>query len=86
MRKIRTVARVWLGDVISPGGRNEGSEHAHGGWTASDRTATGAVAAAEAQGNRFDLSLGRRTYDLRAAFWPTVKGGPFADRLNAVTK
>jgi len=36
--------------------------------------------------HRPDLLLGRRTYDLWAGFWPTVKGGPFADRLNAAKK
>jgi dihydrofolate reductase len=37
-------------------------------------------------GERFDLVLGRRTYDLWARFWSTVSGNPMADRINAATK
>jgi dihydrofolate reductase len=86
MRKIRIFEHISLDGVISPGGRNENSDYARGGWTAPYRTPAGAEAVAEAQGKSFDLLLGRRTYDLWAAFWPTVKGGPFADRLNAAKK
>jgi dihydrofolate reductase len=86
MRKIRIIEHISLDGVISPGGRNEDSDYAHGGWTAPYRTAAGAEAVAEAQGKSFDLLLGRRTYDLWASFWPTVKTGPFTDRLNAATK
>ena len=50
------------------------------------RTPAGAAALAERQGSGFDLLLGRRTYDQWADFWPKVKGGPFADGLNAATK
>ena len=46
----------------------------------------GAAAVAEAYGQGFDLLLGRRTYDLWAGVWPTIKGGLFADNLNAATK
>lgn len=86
MRKIRIIEHISLDGVISPGGQNEDSDYARGGWTAPYRTPAGAQAVAEAQGERFDLLLGRRTYDLWAGFWPTVKVGPFADRLNAATK
>jgi dihydrofolate reductase len=86
MRKIRIFEHISLDGVISPDGRNENSDYARGGWTAPYRTPAGAEAVAEAQGKSFDLLLGRRTYDLWASFWPTVKGGPFADRLNAATK
>jgi dihydrofolate reductase len=86
MRKIRIFEHMSLDGVISPGGPNEDSEYAHGGWTAPYRSAAGAEAVAEAQGKGFDLLLGRRTYDLWAGFWPKVKGGPFADSLNAATK
>ena len=87
MRKIRIFEHISLDGVIQPGGPGEyGDDYAHGGWTALYRTAAGAAAVAEAQGKGFDLLLGRRTYDLWASFWPTVKTGPFADGLNAATK
>jgi dihydrofolate reductase len=40
----------------------------------------------EAQGARFDLLLGRNTYDLWAGYWPQAGSFPMADRLNAATK
>ena len=83
MRKIRIFEHVSLDGVISPPGD---SDFAQGGWSAPYRTPAGAAALAEAQGTSFDLLLGRRTYDLWANFWPKVKGGPFADGLNAATK
>jgi len=86
MRKIRIFEHTSLDGVISPGGPNEDRDYAHGGWTAPYRTPAGAQALANAYGENYDLLLGRRTYDLWAAFWPTVKTGPFADRLNAATK
>jgi dihydrofolate reductase len=85
MRKIRMFEHISLDGVISPGGRHEGSEYENA-WTTPYRTAAGAEKLAETQGNGFDLLLGRRTYDLWASFWPKVKGGPFADGLNAATK
>jgi len=86
MRKIRIAEHISLDGVIQPGGPNEDSDYAHGGWTAPYRSAAGAEAVAEAQGKGFDLLLDRRTYDLWASFWPKVKDGPFADSLNAATK
>jgi dihydrofolate reductase len=83
MRKIRIMEHVSLDGMISPPGD---SDFAQGGWSAPYRTPAGAAALAEAQGKDFDLLLGRRTYDLWADFWPKVKGGPFADGLNAATK
>ena len=83
MRKIRIMEHVSLDGVIAPPGD---SEFAQGGWSAPYRTPAGAAALAEAQGASFDLLLGRRTYDQWADHWPKIKGGPFADRLNAATK
>jgi dihydrofolate reductase len=83
MRKIRIFEHISLDGVIQPPGDDD---FAKGGWSAPYRSAAGAAALAEAQGSGFDLLLGRRTYDLWAAHWPTVKGGPFADGLNAATK
>lgn len=86
MRKIKVAEHISLDGFIQPGGPDEDSEYAHGGWTAPYRTAEGAAALAEAYGKGFDLLLGRRTYDLWAGFWPKVQGGPFAGNLNAATK
>ena len=74
---------VSLDGVISPSGDDD---FAQGGWQAPYRSPAGAAALAEAQGTSFDLLLGRRTYDSWADIWPKVKGGPFADGLNAATK
>ena len=87
MRKLTIIEHISLDGVISPGGPGEYSDdYAHGGWTAPYRSPAGAAAVVEAQGTGFDLLLGRRTYDLWAAFWPKVKGGPFADGLNGARK
>ncbi|WZP00954.1 dihydrofolate reductase family protein [Isosphaeraceae bacterium EP7] len=86
MRKIRIFAHISLDGVISPGGPDEDSEYAHGGWTAPYRNPAGAAAVAEAQGTSFDLLLGRRTYDLWAGYWPKAPSSPIADGLNAATK
>lgn len=86
MRQVRIFAHTSLDGVISPGGPDDDSDFANGGWTAPYRTPTGAQALADAYGERYDLLLGRRTYDLWAKVWPGVKGGPFADRLNGARK
>ena len=39
-----------------------------------------------AQGESFDLLLGRRTYDFWSGFWPKAPSSPMADGLNAATK
>jgi dihydrofolate reductase len=39
-----------------------------------------------AHGERFDLLLGRRTYDSWSGFWPKAPSSPMADGLNAATK
>ncbi|WP_297356483.1 hypothetical protein [Paraburkholderia sp.] len=40
----------------------------------------------ESTGRRFDLLLGRRTYDMWSAFWPKAPSSPMAEGLNAATK
>jgi dihydrofolate reductase len=59
---------------------------AHANWTAPYRTPAGLAAVVEAYGSRFDLLLGRRTYDAWAGFWPKAGDSPMANGLNAATK
>jgi dihydrofolate reductase len=87
MRKVRIFEHTSLDGVIQHGGgRNEDGDFPYGEWTAPYRSPAGAEAVAEAQGKRFDFLLGRRTYDIWSSHWPKVKGGPFADAINAATK
>ncbi|HEX3866640.1 MAG TPA: dihydrofolate reductase family protein [Gemmatimonadaceae bacterium] len=88
MRKIRILSHISLDGVIqAPGGRNEGGDnYPYGGWTAPYRGPGNAAAVAEAQGQNFDLLLGRRTYDIFAGHWPKAGDGPLAKGLNAATK
>lgn len=84
MRKVRIFEHISLDGVIQHGNDDDGFRYSD--WTAPYRSPAGAQALAEAQGNRYDLLLGRRTYDLWSTHWPKVKGGPFADAINAATK
>ena len=87
MRKIRIIEHISLDGVIqAPGGRNEGGDYAHGGWTVPYRSPAGMEAVVEAQGRSFDLLLGRRTYDILAGYWPKAGNSPMANSLNAATK
>jgi dihydrofolate reductase len=83
MRKIRILEHISLDGVIQ---HEDGDGFAHGNWTASYRTPAGLAAVVEAQGSRFDLLLGRRTYDTWASFWPQAGDSPIANGLNAATK
>ena len=88
MRKIRIIEHISLDGVIqAPGGPEEDPNgFAHGGWSAPHADPEGGKAIMEAQGDAFDLLLGRRTYDIFAGFWPKAAKSPMADSLNAATK
>lgn len=83
MRKIRIFEHISLDGVIQHG-NEDGFPYAD--WTTPYRNPAGAALLAEAYGSRYDLLLGRRTYDVWSDVWPKVKGGPFADGINAATK
>ncbi|MBF9224080.1 dihydrofolate reductase family protein [Hymenobacter ruricola] len=83
MRKLRILAHISLDGVV----QHENDEHfTHGDWTTPYRSPAGLAAVLEAQGSRFDLLLGRRTYDLWAGYWPTAGDTPMAKQLNTATK
>ncbi len=84
MRKLKVIEHISLDGVIQHS--NDGDGFPYSDWTAPFRTPEGRDRLMAAQGERFDLLLGRRTYDLWSAFWPKAPGSPMADRLNAATK
>jgi len=84
MRKLKIIEHISLDGVIQVSG--EDGDFPYGDWTAPYRTPAGRDAMMAAHGERFDLLLGRRTYDAWSGFWPKAPGSPIADRLNAATK
>jgi dihydrofolate reductase len=84
MRKLKIIEHISLDGVIQVSG--EDGDFPYGDWTAPYRTPAGRDAMLAAHGERFDLLLGRRTYDGWSGFWPKAPSSPMADRLNAATK
>ena len=84
MRKLRIIEHMSLDGVTQHS--DDGDGFPHSDWTAPYRTPAGRDAVTAAHGERFDLVLGRRTYDLWSGFWPNAPKSPIGDRLNAATK
>jgi dihydrofolate reductase len=84
MRKLKIIEHISLDGVIQVSG--DDGDFPYGDWTAPYRSPAGRDAMLAAHGERFDLLLGRRTYDAWSGFWPTAPSSPMADRLNAATK
>ena len=84
IRKLRIIEHISLDGVIQHSADN--GDFPYSDWTAPYRTAAGRDAVLAAYGERFDLLLGRRTYDIWSGFWPKVPSSPMADGLNAATK
>jgi dihydrofolate reductase len=84
MRKLKILEHISLDGVIQHS--DDGDDFPYRDWTAPYRTPAGRDAILAAYGERFDLLLGRRTYDLWSGFWPQAPSSPMADRLNAATK
>src|SRR6478752_4963579 len=93
MRKVIVGAMVSMDGVMqAPGGPEEDPTGGFkfGGWTAT--LGDDQVFGEQLDmlfGEPFDLLLGRRTYDIFAAYWPYAEGGPsddIAKTFNRVTK
>ena len=84
MRKLTITEHISLDGVIQHSADDDGFPYSD--WTAPYRTGAGREAVLAAYGERFDLLLGRRTYDLWSGFWPKAASSPMGDRLNAATK
>jgi dihydrofolate reductase len=83
MRKLKIIEHISLDGVMQSSGE-DGFPYPN--WTVPYRTPAGREVILAAHGGKFDLLLGRRTYDMWSAFWPKAPSDPFADRLNAATK
>jgi dihydrofolate reductase len=84
MRTLQIFEHISLDGVIQTSG--DDGDFPYGDWTAPYRTPAGRDAITAAQGENFDLLLGRRTYDMWSEFWPTAPRSPIADGFNAATK
>ena len=84
MRKLKIIEHISLDGVIQHSA--DDGDFPYRDWTVPYRTPAGRDEIIAAHGSRFDLLLGRRTYDLWAGYWPNMKEGPFAGPINAATK
>jgi dihydrofolate reductase len=88
MRELVVLTFVTLDGVMqAPGGPEEDTEGAfeHGGWSFGYWDEEMEKAMGESMSPPFDLVLGRRTYEIFAAFWPNADD-PAAELLNNATK
>jgi dihydrofolate reductase len=88
MRELVVLTFVTLDGVMqAPGGPEEDPSGGfeHGGWSVGYWDEQLEQVMGESMSPPFDLVLGRRTYEIFAAFWPTAED-PAADLLNGATK
>jgi dihydrofolate reductase len=84
MRKLKIIEHISLDGVIQHSA--DDGDFPYSDWTAPYRSPAGRDAILAAQGDSFDLLLGRRTYDIWSGFWPKAPSSPMADGLNAARK
>jgi dihydrofolate reductase len=84
MRKLKIMEHISLDGVIQHSA--DDNDFPYSDWTTPYRTPVGRDAILAAYGERFDLLLGRRTYDLWSGFWPKAPSSPMSDGINAATK
>ena len=84
MRTLKIIEHISLDGVIQHSA--DGGDFPYSDWTSPFRTPAGREAVRAAHGERFDLLLGRRTYDIWSGFWPKGPSSQIGDRLNAATK
>lgn len=88
MRKLIVSTFLTLDGVMqAPGAPNEDTDGGfkYGGWQVPFFEDDGAEVAATFH-TADALLLGRKTYDIFAAYWPNAKDVPFADAMNNITK
>lgn len=83
MRKLKILEHISLDGVIQSSPEDGFN---YGDWTAPYRTPQGLAVVLEEQGEKFDLVLGRTTYDIWSGHWPKAPSSTISDRINAATK
>jgi dihydrofolate reductase len=84
MRKLRIFEHISLDGVIQA--TADENNFPYTDWSGPYRTPAGREMLLARYGEKFDLLLGRRTYDSWLSFWPKAPSSPMADRLNAAKK
>ncbi len=88
MRKLNVLTFLTMDGVMQgPGGPDEDTSGGfrHGGWSVGYFDDFVGQEMAKQMGHKFDLLLGRRTYEIFAGYWPHVKDGS-GDPINNATK
>jgi dihydrofolate reductase len=88
MRKIIAITQVSVDGVMQgPGGPEEDPTNGftHGGWAMPFVDDALSHIIDETMAGKFDMRLGRRTYEIFAAYWPK-HDGPIAKAFNKATK
>jgi dihydrofolate reductase len=89
MRKLIVSTFLTLDGIMqAPGGPEEDDSggFAYGGWSVNYWDELMGQVMTEAMSEPFDLLLGRRTYDIFAAYWPHAREEAGAKPLNDATK
>ena len=89
MRRLIAITQVTLDAVMqSPGGAEEDPRNGftHGGWVMPFWDDALNQAIGETIAGQFDMLLGRRTYEIFAAYWPHHGDNPIAKAFNKATR
>jgi dihydrofolate reductase len=89
MRKIIAITHVTLDGIMqAPGGPEEDPSggFTHGGWSMRFGGEESGEVVGKIMAGKFDLLLGRRTYEIFAAYWPYVGENFIANAFNRATK
>src|SRR5690242_9916226 len=89
MRKIIAITQVSIDGVMqAPGGPEEDPSNGftQGGWAMPFLDDGLHQAIGETIAGDFDMLLGRRTYQIFAAYWPNHADGPIGRSFNTATK
>ena len=87
MRKIVVLSFITLDGVMQgPGGPTEDTSggFAYGGWTVPYFDEAVGQAMGEQMSGKFDLLLGRKTFEIFASYWPQQSDNPFEEATKYV--